>query len=360
MSLTADAPALNGLETAGAPSPQPKTQRRRRRRRAAIAGVAIYAVTMFVLVTLIFLIPRALPGDPLGSLIDPESGLTFTSEARSELEAHYELDRPLPEQYIKYLGKVATLDLGWSISRQTPVMSLIVARLPWTLLLMGSALLGAAAISWVAGLLSAWRRGSLGDRSIVTALTALRAVPEFALATVFLLSFAVILPIFPVAGNRTLFAQFSSWFDEVTDIAFHLVLPLTVLTLSLLGTKFLLVRNTVIGCLGQDYMVLARAKGLPERIQKHRHAGRNAVLPFVTLFGIQAGFAVGGTIFVEEVFTYPGMGTLILDAVDARDYPLLEALFLVLAATVLAANLITDLIYGWLDPVAARSARDAR
>lgn len=329
------------------------------RRRYAATGrsVGLYLVTMAGLVTLIFFLPRALPGDPLGSLIDPEAGQTFTAEARAEIESHYGLDRPLGEQYLRYLGKIATLDFGWSISQQSPVLDLVKARLPWTLLLMGSGLSLAAAISWVVGVGSAWRRGSTGDRVAVSVLTVLRAVPDFALAAVLLILFAVVLPWFPVAGSRTVFAQYSSWVVQVADIGYHLVLPLTALTLSLLGTKFLLVRNTVIGCLGQDYMVMARAKGLPESIQRRRHAGRNAVLPFLTLIGIQAGFAVGGTIFVEQVFTYPGMGDLVLSAVDARDYPLLEALFLVLAATVLAANLLVDVASTWFAPQTDRAGR---
>jgi peptide/nickel transport system permease protein len=133
-------------------------------------------------------------------------------------------------------------------------------------------------------------------------------------------------------------------------VARHLVLPAGALTLSLLGTKFLLVRNTVLSTLGQDYMLLARAKGLPERMVKYRHAGRNALLPFVTVLGIQAGFAVGGSVFVESVFSYPGMGTLILRAVDARDYPVLEASFLTLALLVLVVNFGLDLLYARLDP----------
>ncbi len=323
---------------------------------ATARSIALYLVTVAGLVTLIFFLPRALPGDPLGALIDPEAGQTFTAEARAELEAHYGLDRPLGEQYLSYLGKVARFDFGWSISRQTPVLELVKARLPWTLLLVGSALTLAAAISWTVGIGSAWRRGSRRDRAAVSALTVLRAVPDFALAAVLLIVFAVVIPVLPVAGNKTVFAQYSSWLDQVADIGYHLVLPLTALTLSLIGTKFLLVRNTVIGCLGQDYTVLARAKGLPESIQRRRHAGRNAVLPFLTLIGIQAGFAVAGAIFIEEVFTYPGMGNLVLSAVDARDYPLLEALFLVLAATVLAANLLVDVVSTWVAPQAERVA----
>jgi peptide/nickel transport system permease protein len=305
---------------------------------------------MFALVTIVFLLPRALPGDPLGALIDPEAGQTFTADARAQLEAHYGLDQPLGEQYVRYLGRIATLDFGWSISQQTPVTDLVKARLPWTLLLMGTAVTLAATISWTVGVRAAWHRGTRRDRTAVAVLTTLRAIPEFAIAAVLLVVFAVVLPWFPVAGSRTVFAQHSSWFTALLDILHHLVLPVTALTLSLIGTKFLLVRNTMIGCLGQDYMVMARAKGLPEAIQRRRHAGRNAIAPFLALVGIQVGFAVGGTIFVEQVFSYPGMGTLVLSAVDFRDYPLLEALFLILAATVLAANLVVDLVTTWITP----------
>ena len=128
------------------------------------------------------------------------------------------------------------------------------------------------------------------------------------------------------------------------------MLPASALTLSLLGTKFLFVRNTMMSALGADYMVLARAKGLPDRLLKYRHAGRNALLPFLTVVGIQVGYAVGGAVFVESVFAYPGMGTLILDSVEARDYPVLEATFLVLALVVLAVNLILELVYTRIDP----------
>lgn len=316
-----------------------------------LTGVAaLHVVTIFVLVSLVFFLPRALPGDPLNALLDPEVGGTFTAEARAELEAHYQLDRPIGEQYVGYLGRMLTLDFGWSISRQSPVSTLVAARLPWTLLLMGLALSFAGAISWIVGTTSAWRRGSKSDRGLVAAFTLARSVPDFAIATVLLVVFAVLVPVLPVAGNRTVFAQYTSIWQELGDVIAHLILPVSALTIGLLGSKFLLVRNSVIGSLGQEYMMLARAKGLPTRIQKYRHAGRNALLPFLTLLGVQFGFAVGGSIFVEEVFTYPGMGTLILDAVDARDYPLLEALFLVLAATVLVANFAVDLIYTWLDP----------
>lgn len=324
---------------------------------AARRTLLLYLVTLVSLVTVVFFLPRAMPGDPLSAIVDPDSGEFFaTPEARERLLAYYGLDRPLVEQYVGYVGGLVRGDLGWSISRNAPVSELIAGHLPWTLLLMGSALAVASVVSLLAGVSAGWRRGRLDDRAVITAFTGLRAVPEYALASVLLIVFGVLVPVFPLYGGRTVFAEHPSWLHAAADVAHHLALPLLALSLSLVGTKFLLVRNTVIGVLGQDYMVLARAKGLPERLMKYRHAGRNALLPFLTVLGIQAGFAVGGAIFVEAVFAYPGMGTLILQAVEARDYPVLEAVFLVLAVTVLAANLVVDLVYQRVDPRAQTAA----
>jgi peptide/nickel transport system permease protein len=317
----------------------------------AATVVALYAVTLLAVVTLVFLLPRAMPGDPLAALDDPASGTYINhAEARERVLAHYGLDRPLHEQYAGFLAGLATGDLGWSIARNAPVRDLVAAHLPWTLLLTGLALALASALSFIAGVTAAWYRGRLPDRAAVVVLTTLRATPEYALAAALLVGFAVLLPVFPLYGARTAFAAHESLGAAVGDVLAHLVLPLTALTLSLIGAKFLLVRNTVLSALGEDYLLLARAKGLPTRLLQYRHAGRNALLPFLTILGVQAGFAVGGAIFVEAVFAYPGMGTLILRAVEARDYPVLEAVFLTLAVTVLVANLLVDLVYRRLDP----------
>lgn len=329
-----------------------------RRRRWVLRTFAVYAVTVCALVSLLFLLPRMMPGDPLSALIDPASGDFFTTpEARQRLLAYYGLDRPLWQQYLGYLGNLSRGDLGWSISRNVPVRQLIGAHLPWTLLLTGTALALASVLSYLAGIHAAWRRGGTTDRVLITTLTGLRAVPEYALASALLIGFGLLVPLFPLYGAQTPFATYTSWVEAVLDVARHLVLPLTALTLALVGTKFLLVRNTVVTVLGQEYMVFARAKGLPTRVQKYRHAGRNALLPFLTVVGIQTGFAVGGAIFVESVFAYPGLGTLTLSAVEARDYPVLDAVFLILALTVLACNLLIDLLYGRIDPNAARGQR---
>ncbi|MEW6153856.1 MAG: ABC transporter permease [Actinomycetota bacterium] len=343
-------PRTGAPSTEDEPATHPAPARGRRYRAAALRSIGLYALTMMAVVMVVFALPRAMPGDPLRALEDPDNSYYLSDpELRAQLQEYYGLDKPLVEQFRSYVTGLATGDLGFSIARKAEVSHLIRLHLPWTLLLMGVSLALASGLSFMAGVAATWKRGRFGDRALTIGLTIARAVPEYALAAVLLISFAVVVPLFPLAGAKTPFNDYTGA-HKYYDIARHMVLPVTALTLSLLGTKFLLVRNTMISTLGQDYMVLARAKGLPDRMMKYRHAGRNALLPFLTVLGIQAGFAVGGSVFVETVFAYPGMGTLILRAVEARDYPVLEATFLVLALVVLAVNLLLELIYARVDP----------
>jgi peptide/nickel transport system permease protein len=332
-------------------------ERRVRKWRAVLRATVLYAVTLFAAVTVIFAIPRAMPGDPIQAREDPTDSLYVSdATARARLMAYYGLDKPLVTQYRQYLVRIAHGDFGWSIARNLPVRDLVGQHLPWTLLLMGTGLALSSGISFLAGIGAAWRRGTVRDRVLVVTMTGARAVPEYALAAVLLIVFAVLLPVFPLYGATTPFAEYASPLAKVIDIGRHLALPATALTMGLLGNKFLLVRNTTIGVLGEDYMVLARAKGLSDRRLKFHHAGRNSLLPFLTVLGIQVGFAVGGSVFVESVFAYPGMGSLILRAVEQRDYPVLEGCFLTLATAVLLANFLIELVYTRLDPrVGARS-----
>jgi peptide/nickel transport system permease protein len=314
-------------------------------------AVALYCFTLWAVVTVVFVLPRALPGDPLQALEDPASG-TFINDplARAKVAAYYGLDKPLLHQYWSYLVRLVHGDFGWSISQNEPVNRLIASRLPWTLLLVGSAVALSAAISFIAGIVAAWRRGKALDRTLIVSLSIARSIPEYALAALLLMCFAVFIPLFPQAGARTAFAHYPTVFDSIGDVLRHLALPLTALTLGLAASQFLLVRNTAVSALGEDYMVLARAKGLPTRLLKYRHLGRNALLPFLTAVGPQAAVAVGPALFIEFVFAYPGMASLLSTAADARDYPVLQAGFLVLALFVLTVNLIVDLTYRRLDP----------
>jgi peptide/nickel transport system permease protein len=329
----------------------PPTKVPRRSRAPYLRTIGLYAITLWALVTVVFFLPRTLPGNPLRHLDDPDSGTFIHDPAeRARVSAYYGLDKPLIDQYWSYLSDMRRGEFGWSISQNQPVSTLVKNRLPWTLLLTGSALALSSIISFFAGVTAAWHRGRFADRALIVVLSAARAIPEYALAAALLIMFAVTYPIFPQAGAHRPFATYASPLDQVGDILFHLALPLTALTLGLAANKFLIVRNTVISTLGEDYMVLARAKGLSRRLLKYRHSGRNAMLPFITALGIQAGFAVSGSLFVETIFNYPGMGGLVERAVFARDYPLLQGLFIFLALAVLVANLLVELLYVKLDP----------
>lgn len=315
--------------------------------RASAAAFVRYAVTLIVVVTLIFLLPRIVPGDPL-SVLQGE-GAPPSPEVRTRLLAEHGLDRPLVEQYGRFLVRLSRGDLGTSVSKG-PVRSLIGDSLPWTLLLVGTSMAAAAALSFRAGISSAWQRFRRGRRKLLVAMIGVDSVPDYVVAPVVLIVFATALPLFPLAGGQTPFAVYGSPVEAVGDVALHLFLPATALTVSLLGAKFLVVRASAVSALGSDYMVLARAKGLSERLLKRRHLGRNALLPFLAMLAAELGLAVRGAVIVEFVFSYPGIAGLILPAARDLDYPVLEACFLVLSGLVLTGNLVVDVVSRLLDP----------
>ena len=316
-----------------------------------LGRLGLYALTLWAVLTINFFLPRAMPGDPLLVLMDPESrSFALDPALRAELERYYGLDRPLWEQYVGYLANLLHGNLGRSIAFDVPVTELIASRLPWTLLLMGSAIVLSNAASLVLGVHSAWVRGSWIDRGLLATMLLLNTLPIFVFGALMLMLFAVQLDWLPLAGGRTPFATFSSHWQELGDRLVHLALPLATLTLGLAGRNYLIARNSTIGILGQDFMVVARGKGLPVRAQKYRHAMRNALLPVVTRFSLQMGTAVTGAVLIETLFAYPGMGRLMFNAVGARDYPVLEGCFLVAGLVTLLANLAADASYAWLDP----------
>lgn len=321
-----------------------------RRTSRALAGVALYAGTLWAILTINFVLPRAMPGNPIDQLVSADSAQYVVDSAiRTKLMAFYGLDQPLPVQYIRYVGGVLRGDLGWSIGQNAPVWQVIWNRLPWTLLLVLPSLLIASLIALVAGTESGWARGSPVDRTLLVIFALLRTMPVFFVGVLAILLFSVRLGWFPLSGSRTMFADYGPW-QALLDILRHWVLPATVLTLELVGGGYLLMRNSMVTVLGEQYMLVARAKGLSTRSRKYRHAMRNAMLPFFTLFSAQVGLAVIGAFFIETLFAYPGMGRLMFDSVGTRDYPVLQGVFLLVAVSVLTANLCTDLLYGRIDP----------
>jgi len=310
-----------------------------------------YLVSFWAILTFNFLLPRWLPGDPLAALLDPESSdYVFNPQVRDALEDYYGLDRPLAQQYTSYLTGAFTGDLGQSIRLNQPVGDLLREHLPWTLLLTFTALGIASLLGVVSGSEAAWRRGSLADKTLVTASVIASNVPVFFTGMILLIIFGVKLDWLPLAGGRTPFARYDTTWDAVQDYGRHLILPALTLTLALVGSKFLLVRNSMIGVLGEDYMFVARAKGLPAGRIKHHHALHNAIQPFIHHLAVHAGFALTGALFIETLFNYPGVGRLIFESVVARNYPVIQGVFLVVSIMVLGANLLADWLSYRLDP----------
>jgi peptide/nickel transport system permease protein len=338
-------------EVGSSPAPGDEHDASRGRRRAWLGLLAAYLVTVFALVTLNFFLPRLMPGDPISALYTAGSATYVQDDStRQELAAYYGLDDPLFAQYLDYLGNLARGDLGSSIRFNLPVSELIAERLPRTLLLGVTALALGTGVGLLAGAISGWRRGGPLDRRLLAVFLALRGFPVFFLASLALFVFAVKLGAFPVAGASTPFSSLGP-LERAGDLAHHLVLPASVLATQFAAGQFLLMRAGMVGELGSDYLLAGRAKGLRQRVLKYRYAGRNALLPVVSLAAIHVGALVGaGLILVETVFAYEGLGSLMFEAISFRDYPALQGAFLVLALVVVSANYLADVLYRRLDP----------
>ena len=308
-----------------------------------------YLLTVWVLLTLNFVLPRAMPGDPITAMLASNEAVTVDADTRAELAAYYGMDQPVAVQYVRYLDGLARGDLGVSVRYRMPVTELLAGRLRWTALLVGSGMVVALGVGLAAGVHAGWRRGSRLDRRLLVALLAVRNVPPFALASLAVLVFAVKLGWLPLGGAATPFFT-GGVAAGAADVAHHLVLPAGVLAVQFSAGYFLLMRAGMVTQLGADHLLLGRAKGLSDRRLQYRYAARNALLPVVTVTAMHLSFAVTGSLFVETVFAYPGMGRLAFDAVEARDYPVVQGCFVVFSVSVVTLNLVAELLYTRLDP----------
>lgn len=307
---------------------------------------------MFFLVSLNFFLPRAMPGDPITALqaVGSPSYAEQASEATIErLRGYYGLDQPLHVQYGRYLRGLLQGDLGVSIQYNKPVTSLLADRLPWTLLLVSTAILVSAVIALLAGVHSAWRRGRGVDRGLLSLFLGPTNFPPYFIGSLALVLFAVRLRWVPLAGGSDPFSEMSP-LARVADVLHHLVMPATVLALMFCTFEYLSMRASVVGELGADYLVLGRAKGLGDRRLKYRYAARNALLPVSTVVALDFAGAMAVSVLVERVFAYPGVGQLMFESVGLRDYPAMQGAFLVIAVVVVTTNLLSDVLYGRLDP----------
>jgi peptide/nickel transport system permease protein len=321
-----------------------------------------YLFTVWVIVTLNFALPRVMPGDPFLHLsADQGQEIARFSEAQQDYyRRQYGLERPLAQQYASYLTSLAAGDLGYSIYYNQGVTAILLQRLPWTLLLVTTAVALSTLAGCLLGGISAAFRGRSLDRWLYPAMIAVSEIPAFLLGLLLLFTLAAGWQLFPLAGAMTHFAVYASPWERIADIARHAALPVLTLSIVRTGGIYLLARSSTATVLTRDYLRTARAKGLhPVRILV-RHTLRNAMLPIVTRLFMSLGGLVGGAILVENVFAYPGLGRLMREAVLVRDYPMVQGVFLLVTVSVLTANYLADRVYGRLDPRIRENPAEAR
>ncbi len=314
-----------------------------------IAARLLHSVfVLLAVVTLMFLMFRLMPGDPMAAYISE----ALSEESKQSIKAQFGLDRPLWMQYLIYLGNLSRGELGTSFFLKEPVWNVVMAALPNTLALTFSGLVLAYLFGVVAGAFLAWRRGSLVEGVAIPVVLATRAAPEFWVGMILLSVFAFSLGWFPSGGAASPGAMYANEWQRVTSLDFlhHLVLPVVTLALYLQGLPLLLMRSTMLDVMHEEYVTMARMKGLSTRRIVLHHAARNAMLPVATAFTLSLGQLVGGNVVVEIVFSWPGLGRILVQAVSASDYPLAQGAFLVVAVALISMNFVADLFYAVLDP----------
>lgn len=307
-----------------------------------------YVIVIVLMLTLNFLLPRLMPGNPLVFLAGEDVGF-MTSEEKNEILDKHGLNDSIPQQYISYVKNILTGDFGYSYQQKRPIVDLLKERMPWTLLLAGLGLVISTIIGVMFGALSAWRRGTSIDANLLTMFMFLSAMPSFWIGMILVSIFSAQLGLFPVFGAESGWSNLTGM-DRLFDILKHLALPLTTLVLISVTNTFMIMRYSMLNVLGEDYIMMAKAKGVRDRVIKYKHAMRNALLPVATVFMLSLGFMLGGATVIETVFAYPGVGRLMFESVVSRDYPLIQATFLIITFSVVIANLLADILYPLLDP----------
>ncbi len=313
--------------------------------------LGFYLLAAWVSLTLNFFIPRLAPGDPASNLQAQFKGALDPAALEAMKAAFGLTDDPIYIQYFDYLKNLAHGELGMSIAYfPEPVSNVIGTALLWTLFLAGLAVVFSFVVGTLLGIYSAWNRGGKLDSVAPAAFIFLGAFPYFWLAMFLLYLFGFVLDWFPLrhAYTDTSTPEFSLEF--ALDMLHHAALPAASIVIASLGGWLLAMRNTMIGVLNEDYVTMAQAKGLSERRVMLTYAARNALLPSITGFGMALGFVLSGSLLTEIIFSYPGQGSLLFEAVKSQDFPLMQGLFLAITSAVLAANWLVDIAYVLLDP----------
>ncbi len=319
--------------------------------RALMTRLIQALLLVLAVVVLNFVLVHAAPGDPVETIAGASGGMS--PELMAQLRTQYGLDKPLVVQLGVYLGKIASGDLGYSYFFNLPVASMISERVPATLLLVLSSVLLAFVVGTTLGVLSSKKPNGLLSQFITVLSVVGFAAPVFWMGIMLVILFASVLPILPVSGMRAIDSSGGTGFPnlaDVVDVLHHLILPTLTLSLVYLAQYSRLSRSSMLDVLGSDFIRTARAKGLAERVVMYKHALRNALLPVVTVLGLQFGNVMAGAILVETVFNWPGLGRLAFESVLRRDYPTILGLLLFSSIVVVVMNLLTDLCYRLIDP----------
>lgn len=317
------------------------------------------AFIIWVVVTLTFLIVRALPGNPVEimviNLMDSQGLSEDEAHSRAAALLRLDLDAPLHQQYLEFMGNLLKGDLGDSyvVAQGKPVMEVILGRLPWTLFSVGTSLLISFTLGIFFGMVAAYKRNSFLDHLLTNLSAMIQAVPNTLWAVLAFMMLGLVWNVIPVTAMRgSLSPGIKPGFTLafIADAFKHFAVPGLVYVLTTLGTWMLAMRSSTMSVLGDDYVTVARARGLPDMRIITAYVGRNASLPLVTALAISIGFLLGGSLVIELVFTYQGIGMLLSQAITKRDYPIMQGILLVTTITVIAATALADLLYGWLDP----------
>jgi len=306
------------------------------------------AVIVAIVAAIAFLLIHLAPGDPFTGILDNPN---VAEKVRTTLRAQYGLDRPLPEQFVRYVNALAHGELGWSLSHDQPVSEVLASALPNTLLLMSVALVGSFVLGILVALIQVARRGTFTDHALSGITLFFFSMPDFWLGILALLAFTYWLPIFPVGGAvDPVMHEFLGLGGRIMDRLRHLALPTITLILLASASVARFQRAALLDVLPADYIRTARLKGLTERQVLARHALRNALLPIITLVGLSFPALLTGAFFIEKIFAWPGMGYAVVNAIGSRDYPLVVGGVIIGSIMVTVGSLLADLLYAWADP----------
>ncbi|MGH3419082.1 MAG: ABC transporter permease [Streptosporangiaceae bacterium] len=319
-----------------------------------VRRLVFYLVAAWVALTINFFIPRAMPGNAVQSVMAKFPNLQ--PSAYKALEALLGVGHPgsIWSQYVSYLNDIFHFNFGTDVSQYpAPVSSLLIQTLPWTITLVGTATVIAFLVGTALGIVAGWRHGGALDR-VLPGLMFLQAIPYFFFALILVEVLAINTHVFPT-GQGYDNGLIPGWhWDFISSALYHSLLPALTIVLTSIAGWMLQMRNVMITTIGEDYVIAAQAKGLPSRRVIFTYAARNALLPQLQGFGLAVGFVISGALVMEIVFSYPGIGLLLLNAVTSNDYPLMQAIFLVITFAVLLANLVVDMIIVFVDPRARR------